>query len=295
MVKRLYLISTFAARHAKVAILTLQTWRQLKGATIAVMIEESEVSDVQRVMHETLRDDFEIIPYRYQNHSYPDGDIKSRKKSPLFSQIWEAMQAVGDSYDYLCFTNSDIEYYSPGQDCSIRKLLAPSEFAGTSLILGQRIDYMQDKARPMGTYLAGYDIFFIRSGFQGIKSSAFRRCRIGEVGWDYLIPLSQEKSDICCIDSTSTYHRMHKTGSISSWSSEIITVFQMVHESWYRNSWDKGIMRSLALALYMRFSAVIAWLPHAAHIHCKAWLEYMFARVFFYCFMKRELASIKRL
>lgn len=295
MVGKLYLVSTFAARHAKESLLTMQTWRMLGNITVAVMIEEREVSNVRRIMKETIGDGFEIIPYRYQSGLLLENKEEGRKRSPLFSQVWEEMQAVKSSYEYLGFVNSDIEYHQHAESCSIRELLDAPGHSGTSLVLGQRIDYLQDWSRPIGRYLAGYDIFIIRSRFDEINKAAFERCRIGQVGWDYLIPLTQEKSSVCCIDSTSTYHRSHKTGSSSSWNQAIITTFRLSHESWYRDTWDRGFTRSMTLVLYMGCRAAISWLPKSLHTRCRKSLEYVFARVFFYCFTKKELASIRAL
>ena len=296
MVGSLYLISTFAARHAQESLLTLQTWRRLRSTTLAVMIEESEVSDVMRVMRAPIGDGIKIIPYRYQTGIHLSSDEEEgRKRSPLFSQVWELMQAEKGSYDYLGFVNSDIEYHGHTEGCSIRALLSAPGPSENSVVLGQRIDYTQDNAHPIGRYLAGYDIFIIRSRFDEIQTSVFKRCRIGQVGWDYLIPLSQEKKNVCCLNSTSTYHRIHKTGSSSSWSKEIIAAFGLSHESWYRDSWDRGFTRSMTLMLYMECRVAIEWLPKNLHNHCKKCLEYVFARVFFYCFIRKELASIRAL
>lgn len=256
------------------------------------MIEDKEISRVRKEIHGLKGIDYELIPYSYTYLEGLQHESEKAKRSPLFSQVWEVLESRRSAFDYLGFVNSDIEYHSCGKDCSLNRLIGQEGQCASTLILSRRIDYDTTIDRQIGEYLDGYDVFLIRSGGMPLNTCIFSRCRIGQVGWDYFVPLCQDKGNVALLPSTSTFHRIHQTGSSKKWEQEVIDVFLCSHQSWYNSSSIMSYGRRHMLFIYTSCRIITKRLPRAWQRFTKDLIDYFSARIVYYFFIKNALKSM---
>ena len=242
----LLVITTFRPSETKL-LTTLSTWAHFSDVHLAALIEESELPSLRKNIR--LHSIFgTVLTYTYRAPSSTPFSSQSLKTSPTLQQVFDAFLTL-DQFSSYIYINADLELYLPGYSvCAVSPTLIPPPGV---VLLGSRRDYTYSR-KHFSTYTIGYDLIGLdrETLHELLLPNTFHHYQIGEVGWDYLLPLSLPRNRILIQDNIPIYHKVHPTGSSSDrWSESILLVTRNIHKSWLETHNLAKIASIISLAI----------------------------------------------
>ena len=226
---RLLLATTFRLTDLEKSTYYLKKWKEQDNLHIVALILGSEVESNPTAARLLGRFVDKVIAY--ENDETGKHYKATTKTSPNIKTVLEILSAE-EGYDYYGFANADIEadygHIPTGFSESIHKLSQ-----GALAVFAHRRDYSSDK-NTYKVYTKGFDLFMLPAGL--IKNASLcpglKFFQIGQVGWDYMLPLSLREQDVATTSLLPIFHKEHKTGSNSDWSQAIITCITYIDPTW---------------------------------------------------------------
>jgi len=265
-------VTTMSAIDASAVKNFLCNWGNIGGLMLVLLLEEDEVSIRGEELKRVVGSSVELATYRAGQRE---------KKSPMLEDIWEVFkQRTG--YDAYIYVNGDILPSHPGAD---RGVLSSADvgrvLAGRKVTFSKRRDFKNANDVPV-IYKYGYDMFIVPSELLGVVPSfILKDWQIGQVGWDYALPLG-----ICkryCITSTELgiYHRIHRSASQADWSSAMLNLARSINWSWVT---DLGLGKRLMFKLLISplIINILTFTSPSVVGHIQRGVCYFYSRIIFY-------------
>ena len=242
---KLLLITTFRTKDLDRYSRCIQSWSNQPQVDVAALIEEDELASNDERTKELRKQITRIITYK-NNETHPDAS--GAKKSPNLSAVFDAI-ALSEGYEYYAYANADIELAAASSDFNIVKAIADI-IPAKGIAFAQRRDYSQSQS-DYKTYNRGYDFFALHhSTIKTAKlSPSAGNLQIGQVGWDYALPLSFPKKLVTLTDSLPLYHQIHPTGNSANWDSSIVSLLSEIDHSWLEKRFDHRIAINSSLLI----------------------------------------------
>ena len=275
-------VTTMSVKETSMVKNFLGSWGNISDLKIVLLLEESELS----IRGEELK---RIVSPRVELATYRAG--RGEKKSPLLEDIWKVfIQRTG--YDAYVYVNGDIFPSHPGSDTGV---LSGADFRRVlgkrKVTFSKRRDFSDASDVPL-IYEYGYDMLIVPSELLSVvPSTILKDWQIGQVGWDYALPLG-----ICkeyCITSTELglYHRIHQSGSQADWSRAMLNLARSIDYSWVTDlSIGKRIIfRLLTLRLILNMLTV----PSSSVVErVRRSVCYFYSRLVFYGLVSELLEDL---
>ena len=237
--QKILLVTTFRLKDIESHSRCLQSWSKNPQVELLALVEDADLTSNGEQIKE-LKHKVDIV-CKYKCTGETDS-ARSPKKSPSISTIFETIRLF-KGYEYYAYTNADIELAPTIESFTLSKAIR--KITGDKKIaFGKRRDYSETKSE-YETYQSGLDFFCLHySILPDLKlDSRAGTFQIGQVGWDYILPLSFPKEFIRFTSSLPIYHRRHATGSSADWSFAIASLVLSIDNSWLeKNSLEKHII-----------------------------------------------------
>lgn len=206
--------STLALTSLPSLIDNLKEWKNL-SSTVVVLVSTLDARSNAHLLSSLTEHGIDIEFYEPPQLS----------RTPSLQQIISVFHRY-PHHQFYSFVNADIETNS--------SLLSNSLFTVQKhdrVLFASRQDY-SDVQEPK-TYYQGFDFFSIPSSLLCyLTQSSLHRFFIGQVGWDYYLPLSLPRSIVQFSYDLPLYHSIHPTGSQLPWADSIVEIFPCIHDSW---------------------------------------------------------------
>lgn len=282
---KVLLATTFRLEEIRSITGFLQKWRADRNISLMALVDSSEYCS-KREARELLTSLVDhIVLYRSIDNNIL-GNL-GKKNPPSLLDVIEALRRKSADYDYVGYVNSDIQLLMHNRDHSLSEEIHKFS-SGIKAVFAHRKDYSSDH-RVFSNYMQGLDLFMFPSQLiRTIRlSPALRLFRIGQVGWDYMLPLSLPKQHVTTTCALPLYHKTHKTGSNADWSRAILSFLPYIDPSWTSS---KPFER--AVLVFVGFlQRMFKGLPPSQRI--KVYLndsfDYLGSRIVFYMVIERIL------
>lgn len=186
-------------------------------------------------------------------------------------------------HGWLIYINADIEV---SQNDGIRLREWVNRGRG-DIVLMSRCDYEDNKAEAV-RYVEGFDVLGFSREWRERADEGMRGLKIGNVGWDYMVPMATRMERVCAVKGD-VWHRRHKSGSRDSWEEMILRVVKEMHETWIDEVGTLGRLTQQLIRLY--------WVRCRKRYRGRrliAGCDYMLSRMSYYLLVKRVLIKIER-
>lgn len=240
--RRMLLVTTFRLCDIDRFSCTLGRWRKQAGVTVAALIDNDELDSKTREV-ERLNELVDIVT-TYELNKKDESRRASGKNSPGVLDIIESMKKQ-KGYDYYTYVNADIELLTNLKRFNICEAI--HEISNSKrVVFSHRRDYVL-VPEIYHDYLQGLDLFSVPNSVlkKMILPKEIEFFRIGQVGWDYMLPLCLPKRQVAITNSLPIYHKVHRTGSNANWDLAISYCVSNMHRSWT----DKKPIRRLIIKI----------------------------------------------
>lgn len=269
----IFLLTTLPLDRLSSFIPSLSTWTVI-SPFIHILVDESELPPPCSDLPTYLR----FIPYRPQ-HS----------KTPSLQQVASVFHHSNNS-QYLAFFNADISYqplYQPSLFPSPG--IIPSLFSDLHVLFAHRHDYRDQAVLGHHPYLDGFDYFSLTRSSLPLLFGISPDFSIGQVGWDYYLPLSIPRNRVATVSTLPLFHKIHPTSSTSSWDSSMLSLFPLIHLSWIQSR-----PYPFRVFFFLVRACLSPRLPYLNKVSNLFPFRYLLSRICCYCFIKPMLASASR-
>ena len=252
--------TTFPLESLNLYLSNLLEWKTI-SRTVLVLISSPDASSNHHLLELLQQHGFYVYVY----------DQPSTYKTPSLNDIILAFRQY-PSHNYYSFVNADIEIIPESLLPALLLFQSPKH-----VLFASRQDY--SSLQYPKTYASGFDYFSIPSSLLPYFTlPSLHRFFIGQVGWDYYLPLSLPKHLVQFTYSLPLYHLIHPTGSYSSWEQSILDIFPDVHYSWLvSQNYSRRIISNLCELLYKTCIPLVHMSPLL-----QAPINYLLARTIFY-------------
>ena len=270
----------------------ITSWHKISSIDITILVSQQELISHPHQVAYIKSLGIACRPFQ-QSSMVHEGKNSHEKLVPSLPSLLYSL-ACDKSSSCLVYCNADI--YLSAHSCSIFRRLVDYVTDRAKVVFVNRWDVSYYGSSSPIPYTAGFDMFLVPSSCRSkiIKSdlSAFF---IGQVGWDYALPLSLDYRDICKTSQIPLQHLIHPTTSTQSWSAAMLNVFSLVHKSHIQRSSLSWFSYSL-LRIIVEISALVSRrLPSTLYPQLNYLLNYLNARLVFYGFIDAALSSIPEL
>lgn len=262
---------------------SLLSWQNSLLININILIHETEIISLRADCSiEQLLPSIRFIPYSTPSLATLENNTQS--SPPSLTQIFNLMKYSEHSEVYGFF-NADI-YLSPSCTDQFTSILAKAK-ESSRLYLIHRTDYCQDTKTRLGPYIQGFDMFLLNSELlTHINPDSYREFLIGQVGWDYALPLLLDRKLVRVALDSPIFHDIHQTGSSLSWSSQMNLIYGRISGSWIH---ELPAPKQICYLL-IKPTKIDRLL---SYITTQAVSQYLLSRIRFYFFMQPMLRSIE--
>ena len=268
------------------------SWRKVPFLSITVLVTQSEIDSFAKVKKELEANliNCHIIPTPPSRPKHPTPEHPSSAPS-----IIELLDLFNTSLSerVLIYVNADI--YLP-QD-QIEKLGSYIELSlgCRKAIFFRRHNCLKYSDPFPAVYKAGYDMFMLHTALLSVlRREPLREFRIGQVGWDYALPLSVPRHATSESTNIILRHIIHDSGSTDSWDLAMMHVFRCIHPS-YRSMSNPFTALSLKLlSALARFSEHFFEPSQSSQSKTNCFGRWAIARIIFYLHIKPTLKSIPK-
>ena len=208
-------------------LMRILDWKQYDGFELRLLVERKEswiyIDEVKMLVEGGVK----VIVY----DALEDRNSQLlRKRTPSLRDVWNAFQAEGSKESIYCFVNADIrpKFSRDGKELDIIRFAYENKI----ILAANRQDYTVSR-QSSRVYSKGFDFFSIPGvmldRYAGLPLEKYR---IGQVGWDYALPLMVKRHELFRVSSMGLYHRLHPTGSEEDWGESICRLVSDVDSSW---------------------------------------------------------------
>ena len=200
----------------------LRTWASGFKEPINLLVHVKEEREIQRFLEELYMDNSISI------HLY--GSLSDNTLGPpSLMEVWKLFQN-NQAARYLYF-NSDLEFdaNSWGSTEAVLEKISHNKL----ITFFCRYDYHEANPDASRVYVSGFDVFIIpASMLDSVGDKSLGLFSIGNVGWDYFLPLSIKQDRVQLAYGLPVRHMMHPTGSSKDWGDMIFKLLPEIDESW---------------------------------------------------------------
>lgn len=192
-------------------------------------------------------------------------------KTPSLHQVISVFHSY-PKHLFYSFVNADIE---------INPLLLSDSLSlvqsSHHILFASRQDYSHTQEPT--TYYQGFDYFLIPSCLLcHFTQSSLHKFYIGQVGWDYYLPLSLPKPIVQFSYNLPIYHSLHPSGSHASWADAIVAIYPEIHHSWFTSQrYYRRTVTAICSLLFFFSLRLTFWLPSL-----RTPTNYLLSRIIFY-------------
>lgn len=214
------------------------------------------------------------------------------KRTPSLALLWEVLELTLANDQAAVYINADIEL-PKGEHKKLNKIV---EYCQTNKQIAflRRWDYFGESRSLSTPYLAGFDLFVLpKTLLSHCDRKSLQNFFLGQVGWDYALPLLFAFQTVLTSFSVHITHKIHPTSSTAPWEDAMILVCQNIHSSHFRRL---GIFRVLV-------PRILSYLGSAYKMSLQRTLnqdspfisgiKYIYARILFYFLIKRVLLNLR--
>ena len=226
---KFFLLTTLPLRNFQDYARSLVSWLDLGFADIAILVNQEEWLAYPQILDEAQGLGFKTISYENTKH-------QSGFLTPGISTIFETLK--GSNSEICGYFNADIYldrsvFFEKGVSSGDIQSRISAYLLNRYLVLGNRYDYSENLDPTI--YRPGFDYFFVsKECLHATNIDLLSNFYIGQVGWDYALPLSFKPSEICIVSDFYAYHLVHPTGSSSSWDEAILQIIKLINPYWYK-------------------------------------------------------------
>ena len=257
-------------------------WTYIASLKLVLLLEEGDLEGSAKELHKFGSSGVDIVVF---------GADQRTKKAPLLWDIWNVFNMY-KGYAAYAYVNADIRpknEIAPDlylDDAAVRYLLKQRR-----ITFLKRRDFKEHEAQCY-IYEQGYDMFFVPSELlESVPSSVLTDWQIGQVGWDYALPLSICKKYCLATTRIPLFHKIHPSGSSADWSVAMLEVVRYIDESWvgelsmFRKLVFRGLTMPLVIDLMVGRSFVSLDIVQKT-------VRYYYSRLVFYGFISKFLKAL---
>lgn len=282
MSKQYLVVTTMSLTEISMLEEFIDAWSDIPSIRLVLLLEEGDVAARAKELDRVVSPGINIVEFSAD---------RRRKKAPLLLDIWKVFNKY-KGYEAYAYVNADIRPKSK---------VAPNQYLGVSAIqdllkpkriaFAKRRDFAGCEAECY-IYEQGYDMFFVPCELlESVPRSVLTDWQIGQVGWDYALPLA-----ICkdyCLGSTRIplFHRIHPSGSSADWSVAMLEIVRYIDESWVRDlsMFKRQVFRVLTMPLVID---LIIGRSFIVFDIVQEPVRYFYSRLVFYGFISKFLKAL---
>ena len=264
---------------------SLLSWASLPICKTFILCSESEISAYNSLVSELRQRNIFCIA------AHPKPQLSAnRSTKPSFADIFKAIQSTSTPNTTSIFVNADITYNS-----RLPVLIEYYISLASTLrkaIFFNRWDFLYSANANLKPYTSGFDLIILPAiSLSLVPNSVLHSFCIGQVGWDYALPLSLPHHHVARSCSLPIVHRVHPTTSSASWSQAMSTLLLSIHYTHIRGNYYYSTVHSLLLILYRLFQ-----LPCLRRLHLfQEGLTWLHSRLSFYLLITHLLRRLSYL
>lgn len=227
----------------------------------------------------------------YGDSSVPKSDRNGKpNRTPSLKSLFEVFNQGKRSSCYI-YTNADI-YLAPSHHAVLSDLLRYS-IEHRKIIFASRWDVTTYGEPVPKLYDIGFDLFIVpESCLHKISQVDLSTFFIGQVGWDYALPLSLVRDDICKTSILPIEHLVHPTTSTQSWSSAMLNILTVIHQSHIHRSSFSLLSYKTIKSLLLVSKLLQRIMPSWLYRRLSPYLKYINSRLSFYGYIGIALSSL---
>jgi len=268
---------------------SVSSWQSFSFIDTTILVNHDElISNSTTVDHITS---LGIGCCSYCDSSEPKGTRDGEtKRTPSLNTLFDAFRQGKPSSCYI-YSNADI-YLGSSHSASLAKLLKYS-IEQRKIVFVHRWDVSKHGEPDPRLYDIGFDLFIVpASCLNKIDNVDLSSFFIGQVGWDYALPLSLPRRDICKTSQLPIEHLVHPTTSTESWSSAMLETLTLIHKSHIRRSASSFLAYKCIRLVVSASKLAPRIMPLCLYRHLASYLRYINSRLSFYGFIRAALSSL---
>lgn len=264
---------------------SLLSWASLPIHKTFILCSESEILASNSLVSELSQMNIFCIANHPKPQLTTNGSIK-----PSFADIFKAIQLTAQPNATSIFLNADITYNS--ESPALIDYYISLALTLRKAIFFNRWDFLHSVNSNLTPYISGFDLIILPAhSLSLVPHRVLHRFCIGQVGWDYAIPLSLPHNHVARSSSLPVVHRVHPTTSSASWSQAMSTILLSIHYTHIRGNSYYSTIYSLLLILYRLFQ-----LPCLRRLHLlQEGLTWLHSRLSFYLLITHLLRRLSYL
>lgn len=279
---KILLITTYPLLSLESTSKCIDGWLRIPYFDVISLLEDSDYSCLRKLSLPRYQE-----PARHRFVRYLADTSCSPSLAPTLSQIID-IYSQNLHYTAFAFVNSDI-FPQVDQFVSLDmpKLIDQCCHSRVSLFLHRsEVDSLQGLPPSSSLYSIGFDFFLIpRVLISSLNSNRYSDFKIGQVGWDYALPLSLPNLQTCRNSENLILHLRHPTGSSSSWGLAMLNTLALIHPSRL-----KALRKHQLLVFWIILK--LSSLVRSKSLRTHSVAIYIFSRTAFYLFIKDMLRQI---
>ena len=286
------LVTTFPLKDWERYKHSVLSWCRVPLLSIKVLVTQSEINSFTKVQKE-LEANFikcHIVP---TPPSRPRITTSARPSSAPSILDLLSLFDTSLSERVLIYVNADI-CLPQGEIEGLRKYIGLS-FSQRKAIFFRRHNCLNYSDPFPAVYNDGYDMFMLPTTLLSVlRREPLRKFRIGQVGWDYALPLSFPRHAIGQSTNITLLHIIHESGSTDSWDQAMINVSRCTHTSYYGMHKMSSILGFKVSSVLARFSGYFFDPSHRRNMKAGSFARWAIARIIYYLHIKPSLQLIAK-
>jgi len=264
---------------------SVESWKGRLGAKVTLMIEEDERELHEAEFNEAKKMFDDIFEYTL---GCKRGTLFG--KGPTLKEVLELCEASVEAETVL-FLNADIRVVDNTRQLveQLKECLKENE-----LILLQRID-IGGTGNEIQRYREGYDGFALNPKKLGAYVDSYEFMRIGQVGWDYALPLGLDKGRVRIWQGDHFKHRVHPTGSSLQWEDAITRISFAINQTWISEAKASHQVALSCARSLLKWADLRSYHFAETKNVVKRGLSWLGCRVIYYGFIRSELRGVEAL
>lgn len=216
-----------------------------------------------------------------------------RKVTPSLKAVLEAFDRVSIRYKCMVFFNADIELVGTDAGLLLERAVRKS-VREKKAIFFNRLDIDPDDWSSRKYYMEGFDVFILpRELAKEIRLESLKGFYIGQVGWDYALPLALPAKHVLRSCSLHITHLTHPTGSTQSWGAAMKKLYYIVDETHTSGLVARRLLCRWQILCSAAVSSLLRGLKEAERSKLTRCIDWLDSRIVFYVLLKKCLERIE--
>ena len=270
------------------------SWRKVQFLTIKVLVTQPEIDTFTEVKEELEANSINchVVPAPpSRSRGSKDATFVQPSSAPSILELLDLFNtSLGERV--LIYVNADI--YLPHDEIERLKRYIGLSLSQRTAIFFRRHNCLNYSDLFPTVYEDGYDMFMLHTALlSGLRREPLSEFRIGQVGWDYALPLSFPRHAINQSTNLTLRHIVHESGSTSSWDVAMINAFRCTHMSYRSMLIPSTILNPKISSFLSRFCSHFFDTGYSKS-KLISFARWAIARIIFYLHIKPSLESIAR-